>query len=54
LLNELGIDSTFGNRTFTPIASPKDEIIQNHASVLNSFDISWDGRISITIPILDF
>ncbi|XP_055999877.1 uncharacterized protein LOC130046520 isoform X1 [Ostrea edulis] len=37
ILNELGISSTFGNHTFTPTALSKDEILQNHASVLDTF-----------------
>ena len=43
ILNELGINSTFGNRTYTPTALSKDEILQNHASVLNTFDIPVNG-----------
>jgi hypothetical protein len=32
ILNELGINSTFGNPTYTPTALSKDEILQNHRS----------------------
>ena len=33
ILNELGINSTFVNPTYTPTALPKDEILQNNRSV---------------------
>ena len=33
IINELGINSTIGNHTYTPTAFSKDEILQNHASV---------------------
>jgi hypothetical protein len=36
ILNELGIKSTFGNPTYTPTALSKDEILQNHRSVLDT------------------
>ena len=36
IINELGINSTISNRTYTPTAFSKDEILQNHASVLNT------------------
>jgi hypothetical protein len=30
ILSELGINTTFGNSTYTPTALSKDEILQNH------------------------
>ena len=39
LLNELGFTSTSGNPTYTRTNLTKDEILQNHLSVLNTFDI---------------
>jgi hypothetical protein len=39
LLNELGFTSTFGNSTYTRSNLTKDEILQNHLSVLNTFSI---------------
>jgi hypothetical protein len=32
IINELGINSTTGNRTYTPTTFSRDEILQNHAS----------------------
>jgi hypothetical protein len=40
-INEMGINSTISNRTYTPAAFSKDEILQNHASVLNTLKYSW-------------
>ena len=39
LLNELEFTSTLGNPTYTPSDLNKDEILQNHLSVLNTFNI---------------
>jgi hypothetical protein len=39
ILNELSINSTFGYPTYIPIALSKDEILQNHRSVLDTFNI---------------
>jgi hypothetical protein len=39
IINELGFNSTIGNHTYTPTAFSKDEILQNHASVLNTLNI---------------
>jgi hypothetical protein len=39
IINELGINSAIGNRTYTPATFSKDEILQNHASVLNTLNI---------------
>ena len=50
ILNELGINSTLGNPTYTPTALSKDEILQNHRSVLDTFNIPAYG---IAIPLLD-
>jgi hypothetical protein len=39
IINELGINSTIGIRTFTLTTFSKDEILQNQASVLNTLNI---------------
>jgi hypothetical protein len=39
LLNEMGFTSTSGNPTYTRTKLTKDDILQNHLSVLNSFHI---------------
>jgi hypothetical protein len=39
IINELGINSTIGNRTYTQTTFSKDKILQNHASVLNTLNI---------------
>jgi hypothetical protein len=39
LLNELGFTSTSGNPTYKRTNLTKNEILQNHLSVLNAFDI---------------
>jgi hypothetical protein len=40
LLKELGIDNSLGNPTYTPTTLTKEEILDNHRSVLCSFGIS--------------
>ena len=50
ILNELGINSTFGNHTYTPTALSKDELLQNHASVLNTFNIPANGMDEYELP----
>ena len=40
LIKELGIDNTLGNPTYTPTTLSKEEILENHKSVLSSFGIS--------------
>jgi N-methylhydantoinase B/oxoprolinase/acetone carboxylase alpha subunit len=37
---ELGIDNSRGNPTYTPTTLTKEEILENHRSVLCSFGIS--------------
>jgi hypothetical protein len=39
IINELGINSPNGNRTYTLSTFSKDKILQNHASVLNTLNI---------------
>jgi hypothetical protein len=39
LLNELGFTSTSGNPTYTRTNLSRDEILQNHLTVLNTFDV---------------
>jgi hypothetical protein len=54
LLNELGITSTSGNPTYTRTNLTKDEILQNHLSVLHTFDIPKKSRsVRFTLPLLD-
>jgi hypothetical protein len=40
LIKELGIDNSLGNPTYTPTTLTKEEILDNHQSVLCSFGIS--------------
>ena len=40
LIQELGIDNSLGNPTYTPTTLTKKEILDNHMSVLCSFGIS--------------
>jgi hypothetical protein len=52
---ELDINSTFGNPTYTSTAHSKDEIFQNHRSILGTFNIPVNGMDKCktnTIPIL--
>jgi hypothetical protein len=39
IINELCIHSTIGNRTYIPTIFSKFEILQNHASVLDTLNI---------------
>ena len=39
LMNELGMNNTHGNQTYSPITIPKEDILENHKSVLSSFGI---------------
>ena len=40
LMKEMGIDNSLGNPTYTRTAMPKEDIINNHKSVLSSFGIT--------------
>jgi hypothetical protein len=40
LIKELGIDNSLCNPTYTPTTLTKEEILENHRSVLCSFGIS--------------
>ena len=40
LTKDLGIDSSLGNPTYTPTTLTKEEILDNHRSVMSSFGIS--------------
>ena len=40
LIKALGIDNSLGNPTYTPTTLMKEEILDNHRSVLCSFGIS--------------
>ena len=42
LIEELGINKTHGNATYTPTALTKREILNNHLSVLQSFGVKTD------------
>jgi hypothetical protein len=44
LIKELGIDNSLGNPTYTPKTLTKEEILDNHRSVLCSFGISTNQR----------
>jgi hypothetical protein len=43
IVSEFGIGSGFGNPTCTPTAHSKGEILQNHRSVLDTFNILVNG-----------
>ena len=51
LVKELGIDSSTGNPTYTPTSLTKQEILDNHMSVLASFGIST-GDEDLDLPSL--
>ena len=40
LIKELGIDNSLGNPTYTPTTHTKEQILDNHRSVVCSFGIS--------------
>jgi hypothetical protein len=40
LIKELGLDNSLGNPTYTPTTHTKQEILDNHRSILCSFGIS--------------
>jgi hypothetical protein len=52
ILSELGIGSTFGNPTYTLTAHSNDEILQNHRSVLDTFNILVNGMDEYELPYL--
>ena len=52
ILNEFGINSTFGKPTYTPTVLSKDEILQNHRSVLDTFKIPTSGMNEFELPYL--
>ena len=51
LIKELGIDSSFGNPTVTPTTLTKEEILDNHRSVLSSSGISTKKE-EFDLPLL--
>jgi hypothetical protein len=52
IINELGINSTISNRTYTPTAFSKDEILKNHASVLNTLNVPGHVDDDYELPYL--
>jgi hypothetical protein len=48
----MGIDSTISNRTYTPTAFSKDEILQNQASVFNTLNIPGHADDDYELPYL--
>jgi hypothetical protein len=51
ILFELGINSTFGNPTYTPPTThSKDEILQNHRSIIETFNIPVNGMDRYELP----
>jgi hypothetical protein len=50
ILHELGINSTFGNPIYTPTALSKDDILQNHRSVVDTFNIPANGMNEFDLP----
>ena len=51
LIKELGIDSSLGNPTYTPMTLIKEEILDNHRSVFSSFGISTKKE-ELDLPLL--
>jgi hypothetical protein len=51
LIKELDIDNSLGNRTYTPTTLTKEEILDNHMSVLCSFGISTKDE-ELVLPSL--
>jgi hypothetical protein len=51
LIKELGIDNSLGNPTYTPTTLTKEEILENHRSVLCSFAISTKDE-ELNLPSL--
>jgi hypothetical protein len=51
LIKELGIDNSLGNPTYTPTTPTKEEILDNHRSVLCSFAISTKDE-ELNLPSL--
>jgi hypothetical protein len=51
LVKELGIDNSLGNPTFIPTTLTKEEILDNHRSVLCSFGISTKDE-ELDLPLL--
>jgi hypothetical protein len=51
LIKELGIDNSLGNPTYTPTKHTKEEILDNHRSVLCSFGISTKDE-ELDLPLL--
>jgi hypothetical protein len=49
---EFGINSTFGNRTYTSTSRSKDEVLQNHRSVLDTLNIPVNGMTEYELPYL--
>jgi hypothetical protein len=45
VFNELGITAAIDNRTYTPTTFSKDEILQNHASVLIAVDLQLSIKV---------
>ena len=52
IINELGINSTLGNPTYITTALSKEEILQNHKSVLNTFNIPMNQKDDYELPYL--
>ena len=54
LIKELGIDTSVGNPTYTPTTLTKEEVLNNHRSVLYSFGISTkDEELDLPSLLLD-
>ena len=52
IINELGINSTIDNRTYTLTTFSKDEIFENHASVSNTLNIPGHVDDDSELPYL--
>jgi hypothetical protein len=52
IINEPGMNSTFGNPTYTQTALPKEEILQNHMCRLDTFNLQINGMNAFELPYL--
>jgi hypothetical protein len=52
IINELGINSTIDNRTYSLTTFSKDEILQDHAPVLNTLNIPGHVDDDSELPYL--
>ena len=52
LIKKSGIENSLGNSTYTPTTLTKEEILNNHRSVLCSFGISIKHQMDFSVILL--